>query len=211
MARVLGPISLAASSACGNGARLGAEIERHRLDALHAQPHVVIEVVRTRQDHLVAGLGDAHQRQAEGLVAARSDADLAGRDRRTVELGEMGGIVLAQCRQAEDRRVAVHRRIEQQLAQMAAQFEGRWISRHRLAQVDQRPIGGKGAAQHPAFGLADGRRLDGGEPGICGRNMLHLSTCCRRCSRRPESISHSFHARMPSPAFAGGRSIRVCS
>jgi hypothetical protein len=163
-----------------DGARLGAEIERHRLDALHTQPHVVIEVVRAGQDHLVAGLGETDQRQAEGLVAARGDADLAGRNRRAVEVGEMGGIVLAQCRQAQDRRIAVHRRIEQQFAQMPAQFEGWRISRHRLAEVDQRPIGGEGAAQHPAFGLADGRGLDGGEPGICGRNVLHLRTCRRR-------------------------------
>ena len=49
-----------------HGAELGAEIERHRLDALHAQPHVVIEVVRTRQDHLVAGLGE--------LISARQKA-----------------------------------------------------------------------------------------------------------------------------------------
>ena len=65
----------------GHGAGAGPEVERHRLDALHAHPHVVIEVVRARQDHLVAGLGDAHQGEAEGLVAARGDADLAGRDR----------------------------------------------------------------------------------------------------------------------------------
>ena len=70
------------------------------------------------------------------------DADLAGRDRCAVEVGEMAGIVLAQCRQAQDRGVAVHCRIEQQLAQMPAQFDGRRISRHRLAEVDQRPIGG---------------------------------------------------------------------
>jgi hypothetical protein len=54
----------------GHRARAGAEVERHRLDALHAHPHVVIEVVRARQDHLVARPGDAHQRQAERLVAA---------------------------------------------------------------------------------------------------------------------------------------------
>ena len=70
----------------------------------------MIEVVRAGQDHLVAGPGDAHQREAEGLVAARGDADLGRRDRGAVERGEVGCIFLAQGRQAEDRRVAVHRR-----------------------------------------------------------------------------------------------------
>ena len=161
----------------GRGHRAGAgpEVERHRLDALHAQPHVVIEIVGAGQDHLVARLGDAHQRQAEGLVAARGDADLAGGDRRAVEAREVGGVVLAQRRQAEDRRVAVHRRIEQQFAEMAAQLDGRRVAGHRLAEIDQWPVGGKGAVQHPALGLADRRGLDGGEPGIGRRNLLHLA------------------------------------
>ena len=45
----------------------------------------MIEVVRPRQDHLIARLGDAHQREAEGLVAARGDADLARGDRRAAQ------------------------------------------------------------------------------------------------------------------------------
>ena len=56
MARVLGPISLAASSALGTRAGTRPEVERHRLDALHAHPHVVIEVVRPGQDHLSPAL-----------------------------------------------------------------------------------------------------------------------------------------------------------
>ena len=175
MARVFGVISWAASSALRHAARARPEIERHRRDALHAHPHVVIEVMRPGQDHLVAGPGDAHQGEAEGLVAARGDADLARRDRRAVEGGQMRGIVLAQRRQAEDRRVAVHRRIEQPLAEMPAQLHRRRIARHRLAEIDQRPVGGEGAAKHPALGLADRRGFDGGKPGIGDRDITHRS------------------------------------
>jgi hypothetical protein len=73
-----------------HGARAGTEVERHGLDALHAHPHVVIEVVRPWHDHLVAGLGEAHERQAEGLIASRGDADFAGGDRRAVEVERVG-------------------------------------------------------------------------------------------------------------------------
>ena len=193
MARVRGPISLSASSAFGTRARARPEVERHRHDALHAHPHVVIEVVRAGQDHLVAGLGDAHQGEAEGLVAARGDADLARRDRRRRRKTERWRcIVLAQCRQAKDRRVAVHRRVEQQLAQMAAQFHGRGIARHRLAEVDQGPVGGKGAAEHPALGFADGRGFDGGKPRIGDRRL-------RRAVDRARVFHRNFSLRMVSP------------
>ena len=176
MARVFGGDQPGRVLGVRHAARAGPEIERHRHDALHAHPHVVIEVVRPGQDHLVAGPGDAHHGEAEGLVAARGDADLARRDRRAVEGGEMRGIVLAQRGQAQDRRVAVHRRIEQPLAQVPAQLHRRRIARHRLAEIDQGPVGGEGAVQHPAPGLADRRGFDGGKPGICGGDVTHGSS-----------------------------------
>ena len=71
----------------------------------------------------------------------------------------------------------MHCRIEQQFAKMTAQLDRRRIARHGLAEIDQRPVDREGPVQHPALGLADGRRLDGGEPRIGRRNLLHLAQC----------------------------------
>ena len=63
---------------------------------------------------------------------------------------------------------------EQQFAQMLAQFHRRRITRYRLAEIDQGLVGREGAAQHPAFGLADRRRVYGGQPGVGGGDITHL-------------------------------------
>ena len=50
-------------------------IERHANGAnpLHVQPHLVIEVIRQRQHHLVTGAGERVHRHAESLVATGGD------------------------------------------------------------------------------------------------------------------------------------------
>lgn len=83
----------------------------------------------------------------------------------------MAGIVLAQGGQAEDRRIAVYRRIQQQFTQMPAQLK-RWrVARHGLAEIDQRVVGRKAPARHPALGFAYWRGLDSRQPRI-GRRLL---------------------------------------
>ena len=153
------------------------------------------------------------------LISARQKAWLQpevmptspGGDRRAVEAREVRGVVLAQRRQAEDRRVAVHRRIEQQLAEMPAQLHRRRIARHRLAEIDQRPVGREGAVQHPALGLADRRGLDGGEPGIGRRNLLHLAQCMPSAAIDFTVFSRTKFAPRYPALSVGGRSIRVSS
>ena len=71
---------------------------------------------------------------------------------------------------------------------MPSQFHRRWISRDGLAEIDEWSVGGKGSAQHPALGLADGRGFDGGQPGIGDRPGT-------RCRGVRHSISHSFYGR----------------
>ena len=157
----------------GYGSRARAEVERHRRDALHAQPHVVIEVVRPGQDHLVAGLCQAHDRQAECLVATRRDPDFCRHDSIGVERRKVSGIGLAKGRQAEDWRIAVNARVQQQLAQMLPELQRRRVTWDGLAKVDQRPVCGKAAAENPALGLADGGRLDSCEPWIGRVDLGH--------------------------------------
>ena len=58
-----------------HAAALGPEGQVDRRDAQHLQPHLVVEVGGRGQDRLVARPRERHQREAEGLVAARGDRD----------------------------------------------------------------------------------------------------------------------------------------
>ena len=63
---------------------LGPAGQRHLADALHGEPHVVIEVEGLGQDHFVAGAGNRRGGHAEGVVAAGGDGHLAKRDGSSV-------------------------------------------------------------------------------------------------------------------------------
>jgi hypothetical protein len=62
---------------------------------------------------------------------------------------------------------------EQLLAEVSAQGHRRGVARHGLAEVDQRPVGREGPAEHPALGLADRRGFDRGQPRIGKRDITH--------------------------------------
>ena len=63
----------------------GVRVDGSDSDAQHVERHLVVEIERAHQDHLVARRRQRQHRREEGLVAARRDLDFACRDRRPVE------------------------------------------------------------------------------------------------------------------------------
>ena len=128
-----------------------------RGDALHVEPHLVVEIIGQRQDHLLAGPRQREEGKAEGLVAAGGDADILGRDGRTIEIAHVAGECRAQRRQPQDVGIARTRRLADDRRQMIGQRRRRGIARHRLGHIDQRLFLGKAPPLDPAMGFGDGR------------------------------------------------------
>ncbi len=141
--------------------------QRHRPDALHVEPHFVVEIPGGWEDHFIPRPGQRREDRAEGLIAALGDRDLTGRDLAAIggrplrrDLGAQGG-------QAEHRPVKMRRRIVQRrLRQRLSQSDGRRLHRCRLAHVDQRPVGREGDTFQPTPRLHDRRREGGGHVGV---------------------------------------------
>lgn len=60
----------------GNTAIIRPEGDMAGTDALHVEPHLVIEVIGQRQNDVLAGLGQRQCGQAIGLIAAGGDQDI---------------------------------------------------------------------------------------------------------------------------------------
>ena len=73
---------------------------------------------------------------------------------------------LAQRIQSLDRRVARGRGLAHDPRQMLGHLRGRRVARHRLGEIDQRPVGGKLPPLDPAVHLRNRRRIDGGQQRI---------------------------------------------
>ena len=81
--------------------------EGHGLDAVHVEPHLVVEVPRDGEHDGVAGAGEGGDGGAEGLVAAGGDGDVVGVDFAAVAGGGAPGDLGAERGEAEDRAVEV--------------------------------------------------------------------------------------------------------
>jgi hypothetical protein len=117
-------------------------LEQARFEALQGEPHVVIEEIGQRQEHVVPRLGDRRHGEAEALVAPCGDGDVIRSDITAIVgfgvLGERG----TQRRQAENFGIEVSARLAGNPGDALDQLCGRRIARHRLAQVDERPGAG---------------------------------------------------------------------
>jgi hypothetical protein len=135
----------------------------HGAQALHVEPHLMIEIIGQGQDDFVAGPGQRQHREAEGLVAAGCDQRIGRVDARAIEGAHIGGQCLAQGWQALDIGVACRGRLADDPGQMIGQFRRRRIAGHGLRHIDQRLVAGKFPAFDPAMGFGNGRCSHGCE------------------------------------------------
>ena len=147
----------------GHAAALGPEGQVDGRDALHLQPHLVVEVGGRGQDRLVARSRQRHQREAEGLVAAGGDRHLLVRHPAAIGLGERRRERAAQVVAAEDRGIARRLRPAHSLREMRGEGIGRRVGRHRLGQIEQGLVGREAAACGQTRDLGDRRRVDGAD------------------------------------------------
>ena len=152
----------------GHAAALGPERQRHGAHAHHRKPHLMIEVIGSGKNDLVAGPGERRQRQAERLVATGGDAHLPGRDHAAIEFGAVLGERGAQLGESLDVGVARGFRARGRVGQVRGQRLVGRVAGHRLGDVEERLVGGKRAALDPRLRLGDGRGGNGREQRIDG-------------------------------------------
>ncbi len=155
---------------CG-GLRVGQQaavgFQGHGGDRGHVQPHLVVEIPRRRQDHLVPRPGKGGHDGREGLIAALGDGNLIGADGAAIGRRPLRGDFRAQGGQAQDGAVKMRLRVVQGgVRDGLTQAQRRAVHRGGLADVDQRAVGGKGFPGDPATGLHHRRRLGRGEGGV---------------------------------------------
>ncbi len=133
-------------------------VEVHGPHALELQPHVVVEVVRHRQDHLVAGLGQRRQHDAERLIAAAGRQHVLRSDRAAVVPMQLGGERLAKRRQTGWRCVPAAVSPMRHLGDVIGDLGCRRVARRGLRQIEQRTVAR--AIRKPRMRLCDRRRRE---------------------------------------------------
>ena len=134
----------------------------------HHHGHLVVEVIRRLQDHLVAGIGHGQHRVHEREVAAGRDDHARARQVEMVLRGELAGERLHQRRQALDRPVPMRGGLGQKPRHRRQRLLRRPVADHPLPQRD-RP----GRLTNPLTENRNDGRLDGAR---CGETWLN-STC----------------------------------
>ena len=130
---------------------LGIERQINGLDALHLQPHVVIEIVRYRQNDFVAWTRQRRNGNAVCLIAPRGDGDVLGAYAGFIIGAEMPGESNAQLEGA--RNVAVKRSgwLNRNRGHVTRQSFGRLVAGNGLGNVQQLLVGGKCTPAYPPF------------------------------------------------------------
>jgi hypothetical protein len=167
MARVRSVIS-ARGLGLGQEAVVGRQ--RDGPDALHVEPHFMIEIPRRWEENFIPFAADRGQCCGEGLVAAGGDRDAFCRDFGVVMRAPAFRQRGAQFRQAQNRPVKMGLGHFHGLGHGATEGRRRRIHGGGLAHVDQRPVGREVDAFDPAFRL----RYRRGEGGLGTAEMGHL-------------------------------------
>ncbi len=126
-----------------------------RANALHIEPHLVIEVIRQRQDDLLPRLGQRQRGQAIGLIAAGGDQDILRPHGAAIGARHIGRQGVPQLGQAFDIGIARGCRLADDRGKMIGQGSGWRIAGDRLADIDQRLAGRKATVLDPAMGFGD--------------------------------------------------------
>ena len=142
---------------------------QHRPGVGHGDRHLVVEVIRDRQNHLVPRIGDREHRVEEGLVAAGGDHEavaVGGADRHAVFGREFLGKGVEQSGYACDALVLVIGRIGGETLD-GGEGGGWWaVVHHALPKRDRARTGADEVRDD-----RDDRGLDGAEPAGFGHEF----------------------------------------
>ena len=184
----------------GHEALRGVAVDGDAADAEHGQRRLVVEIERAQQGDLLAGADQRQDRGGESLIAAGGDVHVAGIHIAAVQRVEIARVGRTQGRFALDRPVARAGCRAGGLGQGGQHAWMRWVTRHRLRQIDQRPVARviglrpaldqrdrrRGKRRHEGIEMRHvrgGRGVHAGRPGWC-RADYSVGTCRRMRSPR---------------------------
>ena len=143
----------------GVGDQTGAGFQSYRPNPRHIQPHLMVEIPRGWQDHLIPRPSQSGHNRAKRLIAALGDGRLLRGDLAAVSKAPLPGDFGAECWQAKDgavkMRVGV---VEAGIGNRLPERQRRQVDRGGLRDVDQRAIRRKGQPRNPAPRLHHRRR-----------------------------------------------------
>ena len=139
------------------------------VDALHPQPHVVIEIVRYRQNDFVAWTRQRRNGNAVCLIAPRGDGDVLGAYAGFIIGAEMPGESNAQLEGARNVAVKGSGWLNRNRSHVTRQSFGRLVAGSGLCKVQQLLVGGKCTPAYPLLSLGYRRRDHGADERITVR------------------------------------------